>query len=77
MGVTGFKREERRGRFTLKNSLEEIQLFGSELSREILARIVVNFSVWTNDKTVKIKGVLLSFSTVFENIFLLSNNGFF
>ena len=71
MGVTGFKREERRGRFTLKNSLE------NNLERKFSYLVPKNFSVWTNDKTVKIKGVLLSLSTVFENIFLLSNNGFF
>lgn len=61
MGVTGFKREERRGRFTLKNSLEnnlerKFSYLVPNYHEKILARIVVNFSVWTNDKTVKIKG---------------------
>lgn len=83
MGVTDCKREERRGSSTLKNSLETnlerkfSNLVPNYSYHEVVeARIAVIFSVWTNDKTVKINGVL-SLYIVFENFFRSQITGLF
>ena len=81
MGVTDCKREERRGRSTLQNSLEtnlerKFSYLVPNYHEVVEARIAVIFSVWTNDKTVKINGVL-SLYIVFENFFRSQITSFF